>query len=220
MAMTESVAAGSPPSAPRVALSRTTLQRRAGNRAELVVVGFLIAITTTGSLLMVPGVRGMLGGGLASIMIVIAAVDRRRYIIPDTLTLAALAVGLVYASVNAPDAIAAELVSALFRGVALASGFLALRMVYRRVRRREGIGLGDVKLAGTAGVWVDWMTIPVVIEVAAAAALTSYLVSRFVRQPGEIKWRLRSSDRLPFGLFFAPAIWLGWLIDAWIAAAL
>jgi len=25
--------------------------------------------------------------------------------------------------------------------------------------------------------------------------------------------RLRPTTRLPFGLFFAPAIWLGWLIE-------
>jgi hypothetical protein len=30
---------------------------------------------------------------------------------------------------------------------------------YQRLRGREGIGLGDAKLAGAAGVWLDWPSI-------------------------------------------------------------
>jgi hypothetical protein len=29
---------------------------------------------------------------------------------------------------------------------------------------------------------------------------------------------LRATGRLPFGLFLAPAIWLGWLLDATLLA--
>jgi leader peptidase (prepilin peptidase)/N-methyltransferase len=30
---------------------------------------------------------------------------------------------------------------------------------------------------------------------------------------------LRTNAHLPFGLFFAPAIWLGWLLDTLISAS-
>ena len=46
--------------------------------------------------------------------------------------------------------------------------------MYRRIRGRDGIGLGDVKLAGVAGVWLDWWVLPVAIEIAALAALAVY----------------------------------------------
>ena len=45
---------------------------------------------------------------------------------------------------------------ALLRGAVLALLFLGLRALYRRLRGRDGIGLGDVKLAGVAGAWLDW----------------------------------------------------------------
>ena len=53
----------------------------------------------------------------------------------------------------------------------MAAAFFGLWALYRRLRGREGIGLGDVKLAGVAGVWLDWPTIPVAVEIAALAAL-------------------------------------------------
>jgi leader peptidase (prepilin peptidase)/N-methyltransferase len=48
----------------------------------------------------------------------------------------------------------------------------------------------------------------VAIEIAALAALGVY----FLRQKARGR-ALRANSRLPFGLFFAPAIWLGWLFD-------
>jgi leader peptidase (prepilin peptidase)/N-methyltransferase len=83
-----------------------------------------------------------------------------------------------------------------------------LRILYRRLRGRDGIGLGDIKLAGVAGVWVDWWLLPAVIEVAALAALAVYAV-RYLLGRGSVRLM-----RLPFGLFLAPAIWLGWLIGS------
>jgi leader peptidase (prepilin peptidase)/N-methyltransferase len=97
---------------------------------------------------------------------------------------------------------------AALRGATLALLFLALREAYRRLRGREGIGLGDVKLAGVAGVWLDWLTIPLAVEAAALVALASYVVAKIIqRQP------LSGTIRLPFGLFLAPAIWAGWLFE-------
>jgi leader peptidase (prepilin peptidase)/N-methyltransferase len=76
------------------------------------------------------------------------------------------------------------------------------------VRGREGIGLGDVKLAGAAGVWLAWTTIPVAIEIAALAALAVYVGRQFAG--GRV---MSATARMPFGLFLAPAIWIGWLLE-------
>jgi leader peptidase (prepilin peptidase)/N-methyltransferase len=92
--------------------------------------------------------------------------------------------------------------------------FLGLRVAYRGLRGREGIGLGDVKLAVVAGAWLSWLTIPIAVELAALAGLATYLVRRY--------WlgrALQMHSRLPFGLFFAPAIWLGWLLETTIDLA-
>jgi leader peptidase (prepilin peptidase) / N-methyltransferase len=169
----------------------------------------LLAIAV--SLVAVPDRGGLLGAGLAVVMIAIARIDARDLIIPNMLVVAALALGLCNAAFTAPASIVDGLWSASVRGAAFALLFFALQIGYRRLRRREGLGLGDVKLAAAGGTWLDWATIPTVIEIAAATALTVYL-ARYLLGQRDV---LRLTSRLPFGLFLAPAIWLGWLLQSW-----
>ncbi len=163
----------------------------------------------TASLVVLPNAQGVIGGGLAVLMIAIAVVDARRFIIPDELTVAALALGFLHAAIQDSGVVVEALANAVLRGVVLALAFLGLQVLYRRIRGREGIGLGDVKLAGVAGVWLDWWMVPVAIEIAALAALAAYAM-RLLSKGRSV----RSTTRLPFGLFFAPAIWLGWLLES------
>ena len=125
------------------------------------------------------------------------------------MTAAALALGFLHAAIQDSDMAVEALASAALRGAVLAFAFLSLRVLYRRIRGREGIGLGDVKLASVAGVWLDWEMVPVAIEVAAVAAL-AVCAMKLLYRGGSV----RSMTKLPFGLFFAPAIWLGWLLES------
>ena len=164
------------------------------------------------SLAVAPGLAGVLGAALALDVLAIAVIDARRFIIPDELTIAALVLGMANAGLDAwPDgwsAVSQSIGMALLRGGVLAGAFFALRALYARLRRREGIGLGDVKLAGAAGVWLAWSTIPVAIEIAALAALAVYVARQFAG--GKM---MSATARMPFGLFLAPAIWLGWVLE-------
>lgn len=64
-------------------------------------------------------------------------------------------------------------------------------------------------LSNPRGAWLDWAMIPVAIEIAALGALAAYGAWHvFGRRPVD------TTARLPFGLFFAPAIWLSWLLGA------
>ena len=159
------------------------------------------------SLILVPNALGVAGGGLAVLMIAIAIVDARRFIIPNELTAAALALGFLHAAIHGP--VVEALANAALRGAVLAVAFLSLRVLYRWIRGRDGIGLGDVKLAGVAGVWLDWWVLPVAIEIAALALLAVYAM-RLLQGRASV----RLMTKLPFGLFFAPAIWLGWLLES------
>jgi leader peptidase (prepilin peptidase)/N-methyltransferase len=141
-------------------------------------------------------------------MVAIAAVDARRFIIPDELTAAALVLGLVYAAVEDREIWAQALAWSVLRGVVPALAFLGVRAGYRHWRGREGIGLGDVKLAGVAGVWLGWSTIPIAVEIAAVAALGAYLILHFY-----FRRTVQPTTRLPFGLFLAPAIWIAWILE-------
>jgi leader peptidase (prepilin peptidase)/N-methyltransferase len=160
------------------------------------------------SVMLVPDARGLWGAALAVLMVAIAAIDARRFVIPDELTAAALALGLGYAALQDAGAWLQVLIWSLARGAAPAIVFLAIRAAYRRWRGRDGIGLGDVKLAAVAGVWLDWPAIPVAIDIAAVAALGTYLLLFLC-----FRRVVRRTTRLPFGLFLAPAIWLTWLAE-------
>jgi leader peptidase (prepilin peptidase) / N-methyltransferase len=186
-------------------VSRTASAMRA---VHIVVAGVALFVGVVASVVVVPDSRGAWGAGLAVLMVAIAAVDARRFIIPDELTAAALALGLAYAAAEDNEIWAQALAWSVLRGVVPALAFLGVRGGYRRWRGREGIGLGDVKLAGVAGVWLDWQAIPVAIEIAAVAALGAYLIMHFY-----LRRRVRPTTRLPFGLFLAPAIWIAWLLD-------
>jgi leader peptidase (prepilin peptidase)/N-methyltransferase len=190
----------------RAAISRTAL---AMWTAETVAIALCGAGAAAASLAFVGGVRGVAGAGLALLMAAIAAVDLRRFIIPDELTVAALAIGLMYVAFDEFGPPLYAFGGAVLRGVVTGLLFFGLRELYRRLRGREGIGLGDVKLAGVAGVWLDWSIIPIAIEIAALAAIGAYLV----RHVGSGR-AMRPGMRLPFGLFLAPAIWVGWFLEA------
>lgn len=163
------------------------------------------ALAAIASVWAAPEARGMLGAALAVIAIAIAAVDLRRYLIPDEFVLAGILLALVQA-VAVEDEPSAAVALAAARGVLLAGLFLLLRAIYARVRGREGIGLGDVKLAGMAGAWLQLDAIPFAIAIAALAALMVIAVRQWL-----LGRPLRAKSRVPFGAFFAPAIWLAWL---------
>jgi leader peptidase (prepilin peptidase)/N-methyltransferase len=162
-----------------------------------------------GSLVAAPGPDGLLGAVLAALMLAIAIIDSDRYIIPNELTAAALALALFRAGAVGPDADWRAMLCAAFRAAAITLPLLALMIGYRRWRGRAGLGLGDIKLAAVAGAWLGFVTIFAVIELAALSALGAYVISGYLR-----KRPLKGTAFLPFGLFLAPAIWMGWLVEA------
>jgi leader peptidase (prepilin peptidase)/N-methyltransferase len=161
------------------------------------------------SLLASPGTDGLFGAFLSLLMIAIAIVDCRRYIIPNELTAAAAALALLRAGTVGADADWFGVVWAALRAAAIVAPLLALMIFYQRWRGRDGLGLGDIKLAAVAGAWLGWATIFAVIELAALSALGAYLVNGYLRNRP-----LKATEFLAFGTFLAPAIWLGWLIEA------
>jgi leader peptidase (prepilin peptidase)/N-methyltransferase len=174
-----------------------------------VVLSFVLLTIVIASLLVAPGPDGLLGAFLSALMLAVALTDWRRYIIPNELTGAAVVLALVRAAMVGPDADWQALAWTACRGGATVVPFWALMIGYRRWRGRDGLGLGDVKLAAVAGVWLNFVTIFVAIELAALSALGAYFVSGYLanRPP-------RATALLPFGLFLAPAIWIGWLVEA------
>ena len=181
-------------------------------RRELIPCAAFAAIACSiviASLFAAPATSGLLGGALGLLMLAVAVADARAFIIPDKLTIAAFLLALTNAAIEGLASMPENIAVAALRGFVLALAFFALREIYLRLRHRHGIGLGDVKLAAVAGAWLDWTLIPVAIEIAALTALIVYIANQLVlRRP------LCAAAKLPFGLFFAPAIWVCWLLNA------
>jgi leader peptidase (prepilin peptidase)/N-methyltransferase len=175
---------------------------------QLLAIFVLCAVMLT-SLLAGAVPDGLFGAFLAAIMIAIALVDARHYLIPNEFNLAALVLALARAGAVLSDADAHPVAGALLRAAITAAVFLLVSIVYRYFRGRDGFGFGDVKLLGVAAAWLDWPVLLVAIEGATLAALLTYLLRQWV-----YKRPMKGTAVLPFGTFLAPFIWIGWLIEA------
>ena len=160
------------------------------------------------SIVTAPGLIGLLGAGLALVMLAIAVIDFRSFTIPNTLNVVGFGLAIAHATAQQPDDMLTAVVMAALRGIAFALVLLAIRIVYARLRGRPGLGLGDVKLAAVAGGWLDWALMPIALELAAFAALSWYLTRQFI-----FGRSISAVDRVPFGLFLAPAIWICWVLQ-------
>ena len=178
-------------------------------RAIAIAVASVAAAT---SLVITPGLTGIAGAILALNMAAVAYVDARRFIIPDKLVLAAVTLGVVATGLAETDGFAHAAGIAFARAVAMAALFEIFRRVYRRLRGREGMGFGDVKLAFVAGVWLSVSSLPIAVEIAAVTGLVAALAAKLKGNS-----QISSTTRLPFGAFFAPAIWICWLFETAVA---
>jgi leader peptidase (prepilin peptidase) / N-methyltransferase len=152
---------------------------------------------------------------LAAAALLIAAVDLDRFEIPDMANFAVFALGLSWTQAWGFDF--ETFTQALLRSLLVAGLLFAVRAGYRAVRNLEGLGLGDVKLAGAGAAWLSLPHMAVGILIAVGAAIAVILARRIVA-----KERIKAHSAVPFGTFLAPAIWMAWFAQAggvWPAAA-
>ncbi len=163
---------------------------------------------TVGAAIVVPvwaasvlgGWQVVVGCALGWALVAAAAIDARHLILPDWLTLPLIPAGLSVAWFEGAPMAA--------RGIGATAGFLgfaSISLAYRRLRGRDGLGLGDAKLLAGAGAWVAWQGLPSVVLVAALAALASIFGLRAAGcgPPAEAPF--------PFGPFLALGLWMVWL---------
>ena len=139
---------------------------------------------------------------MAALLIAASRVDIARYRLPDPMVAAILGVGLIVAAVGGSMALLHAVVGAV-------CGFVSLwlvRNVYRSLRGREGLGLGDVKLLGAGGAWVGAEGLAMVVTIAAGSALVTLALIKLARPGFDL------GGRIAFGPFLAWGIWLVWLI--------
>ena len=148
------------------------------------------------------GAAAWLDCGLGWTLLTLAWIDRDWMLLPDILTLPLLLTGLAVAWFDGPEA----LTQATLGAAAGWLGFTLIAVGYRRLRGRDGLGLGDAKLLAAGGAWVGIGLLPTVILLAAVVALT-------VAVPARLLHGTTSADTpLPFGPWLALGIWIVWLL--------
>ena len=134
-------------------------------------------------------------------LLALAWIDARHLHLPDALTLPLIPAGLLVIGLIEPAKLLPHALAALTGGL----GFWALAGLYRKLRGREGLGLGDAKLLAAGGAWAGPFGLPGVILAAAVAGLAFALIRRLAGRP------LDATTELPFGPHLALGIWLVWL---------
>jgi leader peptidase (prepilin peptidase) / N-methyltransferase len=169
------------------------------NLAVLLSVGGAVALISVMSL---PWPFAIASTVLGALMIAGAEVDARTYLLPDAVTWSAIAVGILAASAFDQFEPWSSAGAAVARAAATASVFALLRWSYGRIRGREGLGLGDVKLAAAVGAWLPLALIPFCFALASCAALVTVMLARLRGKS------IDATAKLPFGAFLCPALWL------------
>jgi leader peptidase (prepilin peptidase)/N-methyltransferase len=134
------------------------------------------------------------------VLIAAAGIDFRTQLLPDSMTLPLVWLGLLLALVPMFVPLREAVIGA-------AAGYLALWAVYwifKLATGKEGMGYGDFKLFAAAGAWMGYgALLPVII----LAALSGSII-------GLVMLRVRGQERsmpIPFGPFLAVAMWI-WLV--------
>jgi leader peptidase (prepilin peptidase) / N-methyltransferase len=173
-------------------------------RSSATIALLTFAVASGVSVLLLVKMDAAFGVLLAALTLYIAAVDIEHFEIPDGASAAIFLLGLAWTFVDSGfDATAC--ITAAVRSLVAAGFLFAVRWLYENVRGLEGLGLGDVKLAGAGASWLGWTTMVVALLVAVSAALIA-VAGRSVLA----KERIRAHIAVPLGTFLAPAIWLAW----------
>jgi leader peptidase (prepilin peptidase)/N-methyltransferase len=137
--------------------------------------------------------------GWLAILCALTDILHRR--IPNVANAILLVGGLTYA-LSVPDGITGPTLGAI-------AGFSTIAMVrwsYSRLRNRVGIGLGDAKLAGAIGAWVNWWNLPEFFLLASMLGLAGITIGATGRGK-----QLDRASKIPFAPYLGLA---GWMIFA------
>lgn len=132
---------------------------------------------------------------VASLLFLLAVIDRHYFCLPDPLTYLLLWLGLLHATQTGSGT------TAIYGAVAGYCTLWLLAQGYRRVRDIEGLGYGDIKLFAALGACCGWQALPGIALGATLLALTAVSLGQRQR-PGA------ADTLLPFGPFLAIAGWV------------
>jgi leader peptidase (prepilin peptidase) / N-methyltransferase len=141
-------------------------------------------------------------------LIALTVIDYDHQVLPDSISLPLLWLGLLLSITWHPGLRPTIPVDPASAVIGAAAGYLLLWLVYwvfKLATGKDGMGYGDFKLLAALGAWMGWQMLPLIILL---SALTGALIGI-----GLIVLRGRERGRpMPFGPFLAMA---GWIAMMW-----
>ena len=130
---------------------------------------------------------------LTIFFVIIFFIDLKHFIIPNELTFPLMAIGFFKSfDPNLNLYIFPNILNSVAGGIA---GYLIIWIIifiYKKLRNKEGMGLGDAKLLSAIGFWFGWMSIPFVLFFSSFIALVLAI-------PSLINKSKNLSSQIPFG---------------------
>jgi leader peptidase (prepilin peptidase)/N-methyltransferase len=146
---------------------------------------------------------------LVCILIALFGIDLEHQILPNSITLPGIVIGLLL-SLIAPPGWKDALIGAVLGGGIL----YAIAWAYYLWRREEGMGMGDVKMLAMVGAFLGWKAVLVTLVLSSFSGAIIGMIM-MAAQRGDMKYAL------PFGTFLAIgtliAMFAGEPLVAWYA---
>jgi leader peptidase (prepilin peptidase)/N-methyltransferase len=131
---------------------------------------------------------------LILVLIYLSYIDLRSFRLPDVITLPLIVLGLCFNGFSPLRFVDIE--NALW-GALLGYGVLyLLNLLYRFIKKHDGIGMGDAKLLAALGAWLGWTVLPSLLLIASLTGILGGLIY--------LQWRGQNNrSAFPFGPFLA-----------------
>lgn len=148
--------------------------------------------------------RAIAGCFLTWILIVLAGIDWRNKILPDSITLLALWIGLI---LNL-HALFIPIDQAIYGAVFGYLFFWTVGFLFAKIRGKQGLGYGDFKLLALLGAWLGPYALIYIIMIAAGISLLVAIILLFRK-------KIVYTQSLPFGPSLAFAGWIILVFFKW-----
>ena len=136
------------------------------------------------------------------LLVILSFIDLRAYLLPDTLTLSGIVLGVLGAWLNPERSVAAAIWGA---GIGYLV-FWALSMIYYLIRGRLGLGGGDVKLLSMFGAFLGWQSLPSILLI---SSVLGGLYGLWSMRRSATGWQ----TMIPFGPFLALGALISYFSD-------
>ena len=154
----------------------------------LVALGFLISFYFFGF-----SIATLLLFILTVFFVIIFFIDLKHFIIPNELTYPLMGIGFLKSfDPNLNLYLFPDYINSLIGGVA---GYLIIWFIifaYKKLRNKEGMGLGDAKLLSAIGFWFGWVSVPLIIFFSSVIALL-YVAPTLINKTKSL------TTEIPFG---------------------